>query len=77
MKCKLQSDKVSFENIVNGVLYVPMLIAIHNTGHHRVGICARANGQKEDEEERLEIEEGGLFKAEVSCLGRLSVRDQI
>lgn len=54
-----------------------MLIAIHNTGHHRVGICARANGQKEDEEERLEIEEGGLFKAEVSCLGRLSVRDQI
>lgn len=48
-----------------------MLIAIHDTGHHRMGICARANGQEEDEEERLEVEEGGLFKIEVSCLVHL------
>lgn len=53
-----------------------MLIAIHDTGHHRVGICACANGQEEDEEERLEVEEGGLFNVEVSCLVRLRVRDQ-
>ncbi|KAF3405008.1 hypothetical protein DPV78_002195 [Talaromyces pinophilus] len=51
-----------------------MLIAIHDTGHHRVGICARANSQEEDEEERLEVEEGGLFKVEVSCLVLVRVR---
>lgn len=54
-----------------------MLIAIHDTGHHRVGICARANCQKEDEEERLKVEEGGLFKVEVSSLVRLRMRDRI
>lgn len=37
-----------------------MLVAIHDTGHHRVGICARANGQEKNEEKRLKVEEGGL-----------------
>lgn len=45
-----------------------MLIAIHDTGHHRVGICTRANGQEEDEEEGLEVEEGGLAKKRLVVL---------
>lgn len=55
-----------------------MLIAIHDTGHHRVCICARADDQEEDEEERLEVEESGLFRSrEVSSLVRLRMRDRI
>ena len=45
-----------------------MLIAIHDTGHHRVSIRACANGQEEDEGEGLEIEESGLVKRRLAVL---------
>lgn len=52
-----------------------MLIPIHNTGHHRVGIGARADDKEKDEEEGLEVEEGGLFQDQgrLACFSLLGL----
>jgi hypothetical protein len=40
--------------------YIPVLVAIHDTWHHRMCIGTCADDEEEDEQQRLEIEEGSL-----------------
>ena len=40
---------------------IPVLIPVHNARGEVVDVCARADEQQEDEEEGLEVEEGGLW----------------
>lgn len=40
---------------------IPVLIPVHDTRSEVVDVCARADEQQEDEEEGLEVEEGGLW----------------
>lgn len=40
--------------------FLPVLVSVHHGGYELVDVCACADEQEDDEEERLEIEEGGL-----------------
>lgn len=44
-----------------------VLVSIHDARCEVVNVCARAYKQQEDEEERLEVEEGGHVDASMSC----------
>ncbi len=39
---------------------LPVLVPVHDAWEDVVGVCARADEQEDDEEEGLEVEEGGL-----------------
>lgn len=39
---------------------LPMLVSIHDPRHDGVGICARADDEEDNQEERLEIEQRRL-----------------
>lgn len=40
--------------------FLPVLVSVHHGGYELVDVCACADEQEDDEEERLEVEEGGL-----------------
>lgn len=52
-----------------------MFLLVHHTGRNIVDIGARADKQDDDEEKRLEVEEGGLDS--VSYLGRLTLWESV
>lgn len=37
-----------------------MLVAVHDSGHDRVSVCACADDEEDHQEKGLEIEESGL-----------------
>lgn len=52
-----------------------MLVSIHNPRHDGVGICARADDEEDNQEERLEIEQrrhGGLSVCLSTALSRVN-----
>lgn len=46
---------------------LPMLVSIHNPRHDGVGICARADDEEDNQEERLEIEQRRLVYP-INCI---------
>lgn len=40
--------------------HIPILVPVHQGREDIVRVCARADEEQEDEEQRFEIEEGGL-----------------
>ena len=42
-------------------MHIPILVPVHDAWHHGMRIGACADNQKDDKEERLEIEEGSLL----------------
>jgi hypothetical protein len=47
---------------------IPILVPIYEAWHHRVGVCARADEEENDKQERLEVEYCGLLKVKVVSL---------
>lgn len=45
-----------------------MLIPVHNTWHDRMRVGTGADDEEEDEEEGLEVEEGGLHLSQFMAL---------
>jgi hypothetical protein len=41
---------------------MPVLVPVYEAGHHGVGVGARADEEQDDEQERLEVEDCGLFE---------------
>lgn len=49
---------VEIEGEPGGRVHVPVLVAIHDPGHHGVGVGACADDQEDHQEEGLEVEQG-------------------
>lgn len=45
---------------------IPVLVTVHDGWKHRMRIGARADEEEDDEEERLEVEEGSLLAIDIS-----------